>query len=42
MVAIAQLVEHLIVVQGVTGSIPVSYPKYGEMAELVDCVRLEI
>ena len=42
MVAIAQLVEHLVVVQGVMGSIPISYPKYGEMAELVYCVRLEI
>ena len=45
MVAIAQLVERLIVVQVVTGSIPVSYPKclqrtrlrrkYGDRMEIV-------
>ena len=28
MVGIAQLVEHLIVVQGVAGSSPVTHPKY--------------
>ncbi len=28
MVGIAQLVEHLVVVQGVAGSSPVTHPKY--------------
>ena len=33
MVTIAQLVEQRFVVPCAMGSIPISYPKYGEMAE---------
>lgn len=33
MVGIAQLVEHLVVVQGVAGSSPVTHPKWSYLGE---------